>query len=453
MVLRLHQPKARRLGSTLVLTAVCMTGILFISALAIDSGNMMAQKRHAQNCCDAAALAACIELSKTLAAGNTATQSALQTVAQTSSTNNGFTDGSNNVSVTLNYPPSGSVNFNNNLKSVEVVMTFTYNNFVVNGSNSITVRSVATCDPSKTSEFSMTILDGTGAKAFDVNSGNFSLSSTATVFVDSNASNAAVVEGSTGGTSASNATVKAVGGTSGNFTGTSPKSGLAPKNDPYSAMTVPSTTGLTTYKGPNSDGQFYPDGSGNITLQPGYYPKGLYVTNGGNVTLKPGLYYVANGNLWINTTGTVTTDTSSGVGGVTMFHAGTDSTALLHTQYGIDAAIVLCPTDGNYTISAPTSGTYQGISLYQGPNCTQQAFYDFWGAGSLNLGTQYFPNSTLRAWAKNGTINSNELVAKDFKLNGTHEIYGTSQNGGFSKLTWNATPTTSPNWKDIALVE
>ena len=83
-------------------------------------------------------------------------------------------------------------------------------------------------------------------------------------------------------------------------------------------------------------------------------------------------------------------------------------------------------------------------SFLPGANCTGEAFYDFWGKGQLTVGTQYFPNSTLRCWSvSTGVINCNELVTKDFKLTGTHEIYGNTQNGGFSKIQWNATRTTS----------
>src|SRR5436309_2672522 len=120
------------------------------------------------------------------------------------------------------------------------------------------------------------------------------------------------------------------------------------------------------------------DAHGNITLNPGYYPNGLYCINGGNVTMNPGLYYVENGNLWINTTGTVTGN------GVTLYHNGSNGSALLKQQYGLDCGIVFCPTNNDYTITPPTSGTYAGISLFQSPSYTGTAFYDFWGTGALN---------------------------------------------------------------------
>jgi hypothetical protein len=160
------------------------------------------------------------------------------------------------------------------------------------------------------------------------------------------------------------------------------------------------------------------------------------------------LYYVEGGNFWVNTTGKVTGN------GVTIYHNGSNATALLNEDYGLNVGICMCLSNNNYTFTPPTSGPYAGISFFQGPNCTGEAFYDFWGSGSLNCGIQYFPNSTLRCWSvTNGIINCNELVSKDFKLTGTHEIYGTSQNGGFSKLTWNSSRASNRPATNVFLTE
>jgi hypothetical protein len=286
----------------------------------------------------------------------------------------------------------------------------------------------------------MLVLDPTGANAFWVTGGNLILPG-APVQVNSNNANAAVVNGKAG--SICNATIRAVGGTSGTFNPAA-QTGVAPLNDPYALVPVPSTNGLTV----QNQSVYLPDGNNKITLNPGYYPNGLYCINGGNVTLNPGLYYIAHGNFWINTPGTVTGN------GVTIFHAGSDNTALLSKNYGLNCGIVLCPTNGNYTFNAPTTGVYQGISFWHGPNCTGEAFYDFWGSGQLTVGLQYFPKSTLRCWSvSNGIINCNELVTQDFKLTGTHEIYGNSQNNGFSKVTWNATRAANRPPSNVFLAE
>ncbi len=435
----------RRRGAVLVLTCLFLTAVLFLTALAVDSGNMMATRRNAQNCVDAAALAGCIELAKLKAQGSTPTLQNIKDAVNLSAGHNNYTDGTN-CTVTVNWPPT-SGNFPNT-NSVEVLLTFTYNNLVVSGGNSITVRSVASADPSVCGFFPMLLLEPTAAKSFWVNSGSLSLTGSS-IWVDSSAPNssttgyAATVDGS--GSSAANANVRAVGGSSGSFTPTTTTS-VAPKNDPYSLLPTPSTAGMTTH----TQAIYYPDGGGNITLNPGYYPNGLYCISGGNVKLNAGLYYVEHGNFWINTTGTVTTDPA----GATVYHNGADGTALLKQWFNLDCGIVFCPTNNDYTITAPTSGTYAGISLFQGRNNTSTAFYDFWGTGALNVGTQYFPNSTLRCWSTtNGHINCNELVSKNFKLTGYHEVYGNTQNGGFSRLTWNASRAVNRPPTNVAMVE
>jgi hypothetical protein len=112
----------------------------------------------------------------------------------------------------------------------------------------------------------------------------------------------------------------------------------------------------------------------------------------------------------------------------------------MYSDFGLNVGICLCPTDSNYTFTPPTTGQYAGVSFFHGPSNTAPAWYDFWGSATLTAGLQYFPNSTLRAWSAThgGQINSNEVVTKDYKLIGYHEIYGNSYNGGFSKLNWTA---------------
>jgi hypothetical protein len=414
-----------------------MIPIMLLTALAIDSTSTMAARRHAQNCCDAAALAGCIQASKVQSQGGTPTLAQIQAAVNQAASQNNFTNGTN-CTITVNWPPK-SGNFKNN-NSVEVLLNFTRNNLVVTGSNSVTVRGVASCTTGSVPSFPMLMLDTTGADAFWVNSGKLTLG-TPTVQVNSNNANAAVVDGSGG--SAANVAVHTVGGSSGTFTPAATKGG-APMNDPYALVPVPSTSSMTTY----SQSVYSPNSSGNVTLSPGYYPNGIYISSG-NVTFSPGLYYIEGGNCWINTSGSVTGN------GVTLYHNGPSTSAKLYSAYGLNVGFCFCLSNNNYSITAPTTGPYAGISLFQGPNCTAEAFYDFWGTGALNVGIQYFPQSTLRAWSATpgGVINCNELVSKDFKLTGSHEIYGNTQNGGFSKLTWNATRAPSRPGSGVFLAE
>jgi Flp pilus assembly protein TadG len=433
MLHRTAHGRGRRRGASLVLFCFGFTAILFLTATAIDSTNLMAARRQAQNCCDAAALNACIQLSKLQAQSKTVTLASLQTAANLSAKNNNYTNGTN-CTVTVNWPPT-SGSFKNDTISVEVYLSFNYGNLVVGGGDTVTVRSVASCSTSGTTSFPMLILDPTASSAFHIASGDLTETG-APITVNSNSSTAAVVDGMA--KSAAQVSVSAVGDSSGSFTPAT-KGGGSPMADPYSLVPTPAvpsnTVSQSTY-------------SSDCTLNPGYYPNGLYIT-GGNVTLNPGLYYVDHGNCWINTSGTVTGN------GVTIYHNGSDSTAQLAQDYGLNVGICLCPQNNSYTFNPPTSGPYTGMSFFQNRSYTGEAFYDFWGTGNLNVGIQYMPGSLLRCWSANngGAINCNELVAGTFKLTGTHEIYGTSQNGGFSSLTWNATRATSRPPTSVYLAE
>ena len=46
MYLRTEKRTDRRHGTTAILLCLCMTGILFLTAMAIDLGNLMAARRH-----------------------------------------------------------------------------------------------------------------------------------------------------------------------------------------------------------------------------------------------------------------------------------------------------------------------------------------------------------------------------------------------------------------------
>jgi hypothetical protein len=152
--------------------------------------------------------------------------------------------------------------------------------------------------------------------------------------------------------------------------------------DPLASLPVPAKGTQQTQ--PSSGG----------TFQPGYYPDGITV--GG--TLSPGIYYVDNG---ITLKGN---DALSGTGVMIYMASG-----------GISL-------NGNTTIdiSAPTSGTYAGISYFEAR--TNSSPVELRGTtGFTDTGTLYFPagSVTLR-----GTPNSygNQLIANTLTIAGDGAI-------------------------------
>ena len=443
MLMTTHRLSDRgRRGGIAVLTAVTLTAILLIGAVTIDGGGTMSTRRTAQNAADAAALAGTIELAQDLANGTTVTATLLRNAARKVAVDNGFTDDNGvTTSVTVNWPPTTG-NWVTNTNSVEVIITCKYNNLLIAGSSQIQVRAVATCDATATGLGNAIIVtDPSGADAFWDYYGNFTMDGTASVMVNSTNANAAFIN-TTGKVSA---TVHDVGGSSGGTFTPAVKGNYTPDPDPFALLPAPSTTGLTARTVPAAV-------NGTITLQPGLYTD-LQISSG-NAVFQPGLYYVNGGNLWINTTGTVTGN------GVTFYYTypGGLSDTDANTHVG---GVKICVTDNNYTFTAPTSGTYAGVSLMQDPNTQVRAFIDFWGIGQMNFGAMYFPGNMLRVWSENNyngqtnpiNINANLLVAKDFKVTGPHDWYGNAYNNGWSDVRWHPNLSASSAAKPIVLVE
>ncbi len=86
-------------GQTLIFVALSMTIILGFTALAADVGTLLHDKRNLQIAADSAAIAGAVEEKVSLVTAN------VQAAGQRASTQNGFTNGSNQVTVTINTPP------------------------------------------------------------------------------------------------------------------------------------------------------------------------------------------------------------------------------------------------------------------------------------------------------------------------------------------------------------
>src|SRR5260370_11417039 len=130
---------AMRGGSGQVLVLVTM-GIVMLTAfagLAVDVGQLWSARRHMQTAADAAAIAG----ATALRLGNTPTAA-----ADAITSTNGFTDGSENVTVTVNNPPASGV-YAGNASYVEVIVSQPQPTYFMRvlGYNSmgVTTRSVA----------------------------------------------------------------------------------------------------------------------------------------------------------------------------------------------------------------------------------------------------------------------------------------------------------------------
>jgi uncharacterized membrane protein len=96
--------KQRERGFTILAYALMVFVVLGFTGLAIDAGYLQWQRRLMQSAADAAAMGALREME--LGRTNTAPTNDLTLAAQNDAALNGFTNGTNGVTVTLNNPPA-----------------------------------------------------------------------------------------------------------------------------------------------------------------------------------------------------------------------------------------------------------------------------------------------------------------------------------------------------------
>jgi hypothetical protein len=112
-------------GQALILIVAAIIGLVAITALAIDAGNVFSDRRHAQNAADTAALAAA------LAKVNSEN---ITTAAQNRATSNGYNNDGVDSTVTVNNPPVAGCNGTNgpyagNDEYIQVIIRSTVDTF------------------------------------------------------------------------------------------------------------------------------------------------------------------------------------------------------------------------------------------------------------------------------------------------------------------------------------
>lgn len=157
----------REHGQAIVLLVFGMIVLLGMAGLAIDGGNLYAQRRHAQNAVDNAALAYASALNKGTSNGAAVASTVLQA--------NGYVNGQDSVTISMSNPPPGY-----DSSYVEVALTRTvptaFIHLVYRGAAAFTVRAIAhgQAGQSPTANFAIVTLGnclvGGGPTLFHANS-------------------------------------------------------------------------------------------------------------------------------------------------------------------------------------------------------------------------------------------------------------------------------------------
>jgi hypothetical protein len=476
-------------GQAIVIVALAFTALMLAAGIGIDMGYLRYQKRLQQSAADSAAIAGAAEVY----------YGDVTAAADTDSASNGFTNGINNVTVTVYNPPNDGPHAAM-AGYVEVLVTKIQPTFFmrVAGVNNATVTARAVAYGGSNGSACVYVLDPTGVDALIT--GANQITAQCGMIVDSNSADAVDM---TGSNTINDAFTGIVGGdalTGTNVISPAPVTGIVPAPDPlaYLDNSEPSITAYTpcsgaTYPGITGAGQnvtITPGSScysvsvtganNTVTLQAGNYGNVSVAGSGNNVTLGPGNYGTVGfvganntvtlgagdyGSVSITGTGTLTFNAGQ-YGSITgtgapneIFNAGlyviTSGGLVLTGTNGLTstgATFYLGPNAGSVDITganstnltAPTSGTYAGILFFQNPLDTNTVTVTG-ASGTIYNGAFYFPNAGLTWTGSNSSLSLYTiLVAKDIDLTGANNL---TFNANYSSL-----PEGSPI-KKVTLVE
>ena len=383
-------------GQALVFAAVGLVVLMGFAGLGIDMGMLRYQKRLQQTASDAGAIAGASNLGR---GGVTAG-------AQNAAGGDGFTDGVNNVTVTVNNPPASGPH-SGNAKYVEVLVTAVQPTYFMKvlgiNSQTITTRAVATNlsggGPANGCLYTL----GPPSSAIEgVNlNGNATLNApTCGINDDGNYNtkgNALTVNAGSFGVSGSQNVTGPGGSVNCAVPGPCPAYGMPAAADPL----VNQATPITPPSQPANSSSCPTIGacnvttSGTMTLQPGTYSS-ITIGKNSTVTISPGIYYI-NGSGGVSFNGSATV-TGSGV----MFYF--TGTASINATGGGNQV-------SNIQLSAPTSGPYAGILMYQDPADTNVGGNPNSGPtlggdnNSFFNGILYFPKDQLTFFGNAGSSN------------------------------------------------
>jgi Putative Flp pilus-assembly TadE/G-like len=351
-------------GQVMVLVAMGLVTLIGFAALAVDVGQFWTARRDLQTAADAAAVAGAIALRVN---GNAAA------AADTATAANGFTNGDQGVTVTVNNPPAGG-SYAGNPKYVEVVVSRPEPAYFMRvlGYDTVNVsaRSVAA---SMNGPACVYALDPSVSGAITI-SGSSSVSLSCGVIDDSNDSTALNSNG--GATLTTTADIGVAGGYSGSGFSPTPVTRIAPAPDPLSYLQAPSV-GSCDYTNLHVGTT-----KGTTYLNHGVYCGGIQVSGNNPVVFNPGLYILDGGGLKV----TASNANISGTG-VTFYN----------TQgYSAYGPIALSGSN-QANLSAPTSGPYAGILFYQDRSIPvgSKGSTITGSSGSTFDGAIYFPTTAV----------------------------------------------------------
>jgi hypothetical protein len=427
----IRKTDTNRNGTVTVVAAVSMIGILSIVALSLDGGVMIDKRRQIQAASDAAALAGCCDLYKNWYVnkqynpeyGQDNAAGTAKAAALNAAKKNGFENGVNGCTVTVNIPPTSGVH-NGKAGHVEVLISHQQKRYFskIFGSTDVPVgaRAVARGYRS-TIKQAILVLNPTQKSAFNAG-GNGNVSVTGSpIQVNSTDPEGMIANG--GGTSGSISDTEGfnLGGspgwtTTGGATVTGPKNpNSEPIPDPLAQLPAPTST--TVYN------KVHHASANPLTIYPGVYNGGISVTGKGDLIMRPGIYIMQGGGFSV-----------TGQGNVTGLEV------MIYNNPASNSDTISIAGSGVMKFTPPTSGPYQGILLFQNRTSTAPVSVSG-GSGSSMAGLFYAAKALMKITGGGGASIGSQYISDTLTIQG---------NGNFS-IDWSA--ATTPGIREIYLVE
>jgi hypothetical protein len=432
--------KKRERGFTILVYTLMIFVVFAFTGLAVDAGYLQWQRRLMQSAADAAAMGALREME--LGRTNTQPQYDLTVAAQNDAALNGFSNGVNNISVTLNNPPVSGP-FQGASTAAQVIITRSYPTFFMRvlGTNSINVsaQSVAQTSTSYGSIGGCIFaLDATASDALNLESGT-TLYSSCSAISESSATEAFKMAGSdTWNMTSHNAHIAVVGGATMSGAATimdttmspavseQPVTGYTSPGDPLRNINAPTPSTVTGGVQSTSPASYNKNGmpAGN-TLSPGIYCGGISVGNTGSNTLvfSAGTYVLAGGGLSLGSQATV-----SGTG--VTFYSTSSSSAAWGCTNSYSAGVLSLTGQATSNFSAPLSGPMVGMLFFQDRALDPGTSSILGGSTSTWDGAIYLKLSNLKFAGNNSTTGYMVIVADTIDIHG-----GTTLGNNYTTLS------------------
>lgn len=392
-------------GQILVMAVLLITVFLGLLGLAVDAGFAYALRRQTQNAADQAAIAAAHRL---LEGGSPA--SAI-TVAQDYAQANGFSIAASCPPICI--PPLSGPHAADP-KYVEVTVeeepTTSFIRTLLPGGSTVRARGVAgfLLFPKP---YALIVLDLNDCLAFEMKGGASMAIADGGIMVNSDCGSVAFRKTGSGSLTVEG-TIDVAGGASVDGSGIVSPSPNPNRpwavSDPLAALPPPDPAaypaqGAGTAATPVT---WLHDSGGDLTLSPGTYYGGFRSNCGCTITLQPGVYVMAGGGF-----------TKSGganfVGdGVTIYATENPTNP---TGNGAPRPFNLTGS-GTLDLSPPTSGIYQGITLWQDAAITDD--FNMTGSSDLIRGILYAPGAQLDI-SGNTQFGTVQIVVNSFELSGS----------------------------------